>query len=189
MLQKIAARARRARLRTLMPVEAITNIGTVDVALSERERWKSGQLAPEWKARFPQLFDDDDLRITRKQCVHGTHFYEWCGAIELHRTTSYLSLVEKYEFGKSSRSRVHLRKRPIVAQLLPPRVQDALSDRTPGRNTQAPDLLMYAEDRSDWFFCEVKGPGESVRPEQCAKFEWLAEMTSKPVRLLEFRLV
>jgi hypothetical protein len=47
---------------------------------------------------------------------------------------------------------------------------------------------MYAEDRSDSFFCEVKGPRDRLRDEQRLKFELLAEMTSKPVRLLEFRL-
>ena len=65
--------------------------------------------------------------------------------------------------------------------------RDALRDRNQGR-AQAPDLLMYAEDLSDWFFCEVKGPGDRLRDEQVRKFELLANMTSKPVRLLEFRL-
>jgi hypothetical protein len=47
---------------------------------------------------------------------------------------------------------------------------------------------MYAEDLSDWFFCEVKGPSDRLRDEQVRKFARLAEMTSKPVRLIEFRL-
>jgi hypothetical protein len=47
---------------------------------------------------------------------------------------------------------------------------------------------MYAEDLSDWFFCEVVGPRNRLRDEQIRKFELLAEMTSRPVRLLEFRL-
>jgi hypothetical protein len=45
---------------------------------------------------------------------------------------------------------------------------------------------MYAEDLSDWFFCEVKGPRDRLREEQVRKFEHLADMTSKPVRVLEF---
>jgi len=47
---------------------------------------------------------------------------------------------------------------------------------------------MYAEDLSDWFFCEVKGPRDRLRGKQVRKFGLLAEMTSKPVRLIEFRL-
>ena len=40
---------------------------------------------------------------------------------------------------------------------------------------------------SDWFFCEVKGPGDALRPEQVRKFDALAAMTGRPVRLLRLR--
>ena len=99
----------------------------------------------------------------------------------LHQTTSYLSLVEKYEFA------THPRKQQIAAQLLSPPVREALRDRLQG-SAQAPDLLMFAADLSDWFFCEVKGPRDRLRAEQVRKFGRLADMTSKPVRLLEFRV-
>ena len=161
-------------------MEAITKIATVNVVPAQRARWQCGHLAQEWRTRFPNLFDDDDLRIATSQ--PNIHFYEWLGAIVLHHTTGYLALVEKYEFAK------HPRKQQIVAQLLSSPVQDALRDRSPGRNTQAPDLLMFAEDHSDWFFCEVKGPRDSLRDEQREKFEHLANLTSRPVRLIEFRL-
>jgi hypothetical protein len=160
-------------------LEAITKIATVNVARSHRAHWRSGHLAQEWRARFPDLFDDDDLRLANSQPT--IHFYEWLGAVVLHHTTGYLSLVEKYEFA------THPRKEQIVAQLLPGPVRDALRDRAQGR-AQAPDLLMYAKDLSDWFFCEVKGPHDRLRDEQVRKFEVLADMTLKPVRLLEFRL-
>lgn len=162
-------------------MEAITKIGTVTVARAQRARWKSGDLAPEWRGSFPALFDDDDLRIALTQ--PKLHFYEWLGAIVLHHASGYLSLVEKYEFPSA-----HPRKQQIVAQLLPRSVRDALSDRSPGRGAQAPDLPMYAEDHSDWFFCEAKGPRDPLRAEQIRKFELLADMTSKPVRLIEFHV-
>src|SRR5262245_59711906 len=160
-------------------MEAITKVATVDVAPAQRARWQSGHLAQEWRARFPDLFDDDDLRIANSQ--PAIHFYEWLGAIVLHHTTGYLALVEKYEFA------THPRKQQIVARLLPRPVRDALRDRSQG-GAQPPDLLMYAEDLSDWFFCEVKGPRYRLRDEQVRKFGRLADMTSRPVRLLEFRL-
>lgn len=160
-------------------MEAITQLGTVDVVRSQVERWRSGHLAQGWKARFPDLFDEDDLRVATTQ--PGSHFYEWLGAIVLHHTTGYRSLVEKYEFA------THPRKQQIVSQLMPSEVRDALRDRIHGR-AQAPDLLMYAEDLSDWFFCEVKGPRDRLRDEQIRKFGRLADMTSRPIRLLEFRL-
>ena len=48
---------------------------------------------------------------------------------------------------------------------------------------------MYARDLSDWFFCEVKGPRDRLRPEQKRKFEALAAASGKPVRLLHFSWV
>jgi hypothetical protein len=160
-------------------MNGITRIATIQFEAAQRARWQSGHLALEWRTRFPDLFDDDDLRLANSQ--PGVHFYEWLGAIVLHHTTGHLSLVEKYEFA------THPRKQAIVTQLLSAPVQDALRDRGHGR-AQAPDLLMYAADLSDWFFCEVKGPRDRLRDEQIRKFELLAGMTAKPVRLLEFSL-
>jgi hypothetical protein len=48
---------------------------------------------------------------------------------------------------------------------------------------------MYAPDLTDWFFCEVKGPRDSLRDEQCRKFKALADLSGKPVRLLRFQWV
>jgi VRR-NUC domain len=159
-------------------MKGITKIGAIQIERPQAARWKSGHLAPEWRKKFPDLFDDDDLRLATSQ--PGVHFYEWLGAIVLHHATGYLSLVEKYEFG------THPRKQDIIAQLLPPPVRDVLRDRSKGR-AQAPDLFMYAGDLSDWFFCEVKGPRDRLRSEQIRKFQLLADMTAKPVRLLEFK--
>jgi hypothetical protein len=160
-------------------MKPITKIATIQIELAQRARWQSGQLALEWRQRFPDLFDDEDLRLANSQ--PRVHFYEWLGAIVLHHATGYLSLVEKYEFA------MHPRKQEIVSQLLPPPVRDALRDRGRAR-AQAPDLLMYAPDRSDWFFCEVKGPRDRLRDEQIRKFGLLADLTAKSVRLLEFCL-
>ena len=52
---------------------------------------------------------------------------------------------------------------------------------------QAPDLLMYAPDYSDWFFCEVKGPTDRLRSEQREYFEAIAELCGKKIGVLRFR--
>lgn len=75
----------------------------------------------------------------------------------LHHATGYRPLVGKYEFAN------HPRKREIVEALLPAPVLETLQYRTIHGNVQSPDLPMYAPDRSDWFFCEVMGPGDRLR--------------------------
>jgi hypothetical protein len=163
-------------------VQGIVEIGTVEIERAQKERWLSGRLAPEWRRRFPELFDVDDLRLAQgPQGPMGYHFVEWVAAIVLYHTTGYLSLVSKYEFGN------HLAKQRVVAQLLPPALRVALRDRVQHGSAQPPDLLMYAPDLSDWFFCEVKGPGDALRPQQVQKFGALATMTGRPVRLLRLK--
>jgi hypothetical protein len=162
-------------------VAAITDIGTIEIARSQREVWKTGRLSAEWAERYPDLFDELDLQLVKSQGHLGHHFIEWLGAILIYHTTGYLSLVQKYEFAK------HRRKQLIAAKMLPPNVLAILPDRIEHGRAQAPDLLAYSPDFSDWFFCEVKGPGDRLRPEQQRKFEALASASEKPVRLLHFR--
>lgn len=160
---------------------AITDIGTIEILRSQRDLWRSGGLAPEWARRFPEPFDEDDVRLVEGQGPYGWHFVEWLAAMVLYHTTGYLSLVSKYEFAK------HLRKQELVEKVLPPGVLAILRDRTEHGSAQGPDLLVHARDFSDWFFCEAKGPRDRLRAEQERKFEALATVTGKPMRLLHFR--
>ena len=51
---------------------------------------------------------------------------------------------------------------------------------------QCPDLLVYHPDLSDWFFCEVKGPRDSLRPEQIELFREMEHTTGKDVYVVNF---
>jgi hypothetical protein len=104
-------------------VRAITEIGTVEIQRSQQELWRSGRLAPAWAHRFPELFDEDDLRLAQAQGHLGYHFCEWLAAIVLHHATGHLALVSKYEF------RNHPRKQEVVQRLLAPGLRAAISDR------------------------------------------------------------
>ena len=155
--------------------EPIIEIGTIEVERAQVDLWKTGVLAPLWAQRFPELFREHDLDLARAQGHLGYHFIEWLAAIVLHHTSGYHS-AGSYEF----------RHRPtVVEKLLSAEVRALVADRTQ-YSAQGPDLLMYAPDLSDWFFCEVKGPDDSMREVQCNKFAALAELSRKSVRLLRF---
>lgn len=132
---------------------ALHPIGVVQVHPRQRKRFRSGELPAEWARRYPELFDEDDLRLAANRSDY--HFYEWLGAVVIFSTTGYLGLVEKYEF------RAHPRKVRIVEDMISAEALRAIR----GGGTQCPDLLVYAPDRSDWFFCEVKGVGDRLRRE------------------------
>lgn len=144
-------------------------------APEQRERFRSGDLAREWASRFSDLFDSDDLRLALSQ--PNNHFCEWLSAILIFETTGWLSLVEKYEFGS------HRRKTAIVEKLLPPEVLGEMKS----SKIQAPDLLIYSKDFSEWRFCEVKGPGDKIREVQAEQFEKLERVSGKRIEVIYLR--
>jgi len=147
----------------------------------QRERFKAGVLWQDWARQYPDIFDDLDRDIARNQAPLGYHFFEWLGAIFLYNSTGYLSLVEKYEFKN------HARKHAIMSQLVSAEVFDLIQDHAAYQRTQCPDLLAYAPDMSDWFFCEVKGPRDRLQAIQKEFFEALARASGKKIRLIRFR--
>jgi hypothetical protein len=105
------------------PSTSLHDLGVFPVSRALQSRWKQGKVAPAWKRQYPQLFDDDDLRLAKSQGHMGYHFYEWLAAIILHHATGYHALVAKYQFGK------HVRKEAILEKLLPPQMLQLLRDR------------------------------------------------------------
>ena len=73
-----------------------------------RDRWPVS-LARLWRNDYPNLFDDDDVRLSRLQTRN--HFNEWFAAIYVFHSRGLLSLIEKYR-------RSHPRKKPIFERLL-----------------------------------------------------------------------
>jgi hypothetical protein len=148
----------------------------------ERERFFAGVLAQEWKEQYPNLFDDKDLTIALNQLKLHVHFFEWLAAILIYRREGYLSLVEQYQYPS------HKRKNEILGKLISAELFNFMISRkgTYG-GLQCPDLLVYAPDLSDWYFCEAKGPSDHVRERQHSYFEELVRISGKPIRLIQFR--
>jgi hypothetical protein len=143
-----------------------------------RESFRQGTLALEWAARYPHLFDEQDVKLAQNQ--RDAHFYEWLAAILLFEATGYCSLVEKYD------SRSHIKKIEVFARLVPSTVREYICEEI---NGGAPDLFVYDPMGSDWFFCEVKGPTDTVRPGQAACWHRLSELSGREVRLLRFEYI
>jgi hypothetical protein len=148
------------------------------------ERFKSGELWAEWGSAYPEIFDQQDLEIARNQAgpPNNYQFHEWLAAVLIFHAFGYLSLAEQYEF------KVQRRKRTILRELLPEDTFLLVTDHAQrfGR-VQGPDLFAYSPDRSDWFFCEVKGPRDRLRDVQIAYFEELVAATGKDIRVVRFK--
>jgi hypothetical protein len=158
-------------------------LGPIPYTARLRVSFREGRLAEEWVAIYPQLFDALDLRQARNQAASGHLFHEWFAAIALHVATGYRALVAKYQFRK------HARKWDTAQKLIGPSAWGAILERAAESRCHGPDLLMYAEDHSHWFFCEVKGPTDRIRPRQREHFESIAGITQRPIYVLSLREV
>jgi hypothetical protein len=163
-------------------METFETIGELQIHSEQRARFISEGLCEEWAATYPQLFDANDLQIARNQAHLGYHYYEWLAAILLYHAWGYLSLVEHFEF------KSHERKQSILRKLVTTDVIALMTDRRQHGRTQCPDLLVYKPDLSEWFFCEVKGPGDRLSSRQKEYFQALAEVSGEPIRIIRFRI-
>ena len=161
----------------------LQELGIYPFSVDQRERFCQGELWRLWAEQYPMLFDADDQQLALGQASMGYHFYEWLAAILLHETSGFHALVGKYQFSK------HSRKQEIARTILPEEVQAILHDTATHGRTQGPDLLMFAPDYSAFFFCEVKGPHDTVKPAQRRLFEALAGATGRDIGVLKFRSV
>lgn len=142
---------------------------------AQRDRFRLGTLLDEWAARYPNIFDERDVAIAKNQPPY--HFFEWLAAVLFYEAAGYLSLIEKYE------TALHDRKIEVFRKTVPPAVcDDVLANRS-----GLPDLLVYAPNSENWFFCEIKGANDRLKPHQIERFETLAALSRRPVRILRFR--
>jgi len=125
----------------------------------QRERFRRGDLVREWRLRYPQLFDEDDERVLATDFARQYHFCEWLSAILLYESTGYPSLVEKYT------TRCHPQKLQKIEQ-------HSLVRWLRSNEAGQPDLFVFQPESKDWFFCEVKGPGDVIRENQ---LKWAAD--------------
>jgi hypothetical protein len=139
----------------------------------QRDRFVTGELRRAWAKRYPELFDERDVEISENR--PDRHFYEWLAAILIFESTGYHSLIEKYWCDK------HARKFSIYEEIAPSSVRD-LED-----GYGWPDLFCYNVERTNWYFCEVKGHRDSLKDAQLQLFPKLYKITGKPVLVLNLR--
>lgn len=137
----------------------------------------------QWAAQYPEVFDQRDLELANHVTnTANYHFFEWLAAIQIHQSTGYLSLIEKW-----GQKNAHKRKYDLVNQLFDlscfllegPRFGLSFA-------LKGPDLVVYKPDLSDYFFVECKGGKDKLSPEQIQSFQILQQYSGKPVYLYEF---
>jgi len=165
-------------MKMIMPISTehlYKKLPTATALGMERTRFHEGSLLIEWAEQYCQIFDEQEVRIALNQ--PGGHFYEWFAAAHLYETTGWLSLIESYQFRIQKWKRNVLRKLGASELLV---FFDNQGKAGVGRR-QAPDL-------SDFYFCEVKGPTDRLRPVQIEYFEAMSTAAGKEVVILPVEL-
>jgi len=150
--------------------------GTFTYKQELRDRFRSGDLVEQWANQYPQLFDEKTISHARNQAEFGFHFVEWLSAILVWHSTGYLSLGGYFYPSRT--------KQNEVLHKLLPKPECKLIENCMEYHSQPPDWLFYAPDYTDWFFCEIKGPGDQLKNTQKKYFSKIAEVTGKEIYLL-----
>lgn len=145
--------------------------------VEEHKLFKNGHLIEIWASKYPEIFDEDDIRLARSQGKMGLKFYEWLSAITIFNSTGYRVLLEKFEMPK------HERKHNIFKTYAPNEVYDYIMS-PKDKKSQCPDLFCY-NDHGDWFFCEVKGKGDIFREDQKEYFNNIEKISRKEIIVIK----
>lgn len=136
------------------------------------EKWLDGSLKKEWAKDYPDLFDEDDFRITVKQ--KGFHFGEWFAAIYYHKR-GYKVLIEKYIYNN------HPKKLKVANNILgKDNVKYLLN-----LENQPPDLFVYKG--KDFFFAEVKKDADRLSRSQEECFNKMAKKLKTRFEVVELK--
>ena len=145
-------------------------LGGYDASLAKA--WKTGQLPRAWRLEYPEILDDDDLRLALSQPSY--HFLEWVAAIQYFER-GYLVLVEQYIYD------AHPRKVATVQELVGP---EGLRFLRENAGAQPPDLLVYTRGPTDFFFVEIKRGGERLSRGQKKAFGKIESYYGREITVL-----
>jgi hypothetical protein len=133
--------------------------------------WRAGEineLANLWSLQYPGLFDEVDLHIAQRQRPY--HFPEWFTAVHLFQREGARSMVEKYDQPKSHPGK-YARYERVTTKEQRRDLLHICEEKIDGDGVQLPDLFVTALDESEFWFAEIKGPGDKLSKRQLISHE------------------
>jgi hypothetical protein len=137
-------------------------------------------LARQWLQQYPDVFDEDDMRLTVNQPKN--HFCEWFAAIHLFHREGASSLLEKYVFQN------HPKKVAQFAAVLSEQERKTLDAIRKSCAVQPPDLFVFVPKTNRYWFAEVKGPGDRLSDKQIRSHDAINHELGVPVEIIEVKI-
>ena len=157
------------------------DLGSFIITKKQRELYKAGVVWKKWLKDYPDLFDKKDKQLFENQAVFGFGFVEFLSVIFIHNATGYIPLLGSYGW------KTQADKNALVREMVSNETWDLIMNQK-SHHSQPPDLFVYSPDKSNYFFCEVKGPGDRLRETQMQYFMLLQEVSGKPVYTIKYKL-
>jgi hypothetical protein len=152
---------------------------TIHCTNAIRSLWPT-PLARQWLQQYPDIFDQHDLRLTVNQ--PRNHFSEWFAAIHLFHRDGAHSLIGKYLFQN------HRQKVARLASVLSVRELEILRKVCAECAVQPPDLFAFIPKTGRYWFAEVKGPGDRLKPKQVKSHAELARELGVPIEIISVKI-
>ncbi len=142
------------------------------------KRWPR-PLARQWQATYPHIFSEDDLGYTLSFNRGGRryHFVEWFAAIQLYHVYSVRIILKRYSVGPDRWKRDILRRfmdEDDIAFLRPRQL-----------GCHPPDLFLYEDEGTRFWFAEVKGPHDRLQHAQAQSHAMIWRRFKVPVNLVQ----
>lgn len=157
------------------------DLGTFIITKRQKELYKAGTIWNEWLEQYPVLFDEKDRQLFRNQARFGYGFVEFLSIIFLYNATGYIPIFGSYGWSTQKH------KNTLIQELVSKENWDLIMSQKKHRS-QPPDLFAYSPDKTNYFFCEVKGPGDRLRDTQVQYFNLLQEISGKPVYTIKYKI-
>lgn len=155
---------------------AMSNSTLIHCTQALRDLWPS-PLATLWRQQYPNIIDEDDLRITTHQPSY--HFCEWFAAIHLFQRDGVHALIEKYIYAN------HPKKISQLSAILGQQKLNRLMSICEGLHVQPPDLFLYVPGGTRCGFAEIKGPKDRISDAQLQSHVRISEELDLPVEIFE----
>lgn len=159
------------------------------------EKWRDRELIKSWKKQFPDLVQDHHYQIlvNAKNKMSVYTFYEYFTGFEYVKK-GYKFIFEPYvenfllqDYKSQEIKNIKSKFICIVKNIIGDDKFEKLMEVCQNYKTGQPDLFIYKEDGSDFFFAEIKSEKDKLRSHQSELISNIQKLI--PVKIINLKIL
>lgn len=162
----------------LNPDPATPDLKTYAYSENSFSLFRQGELVPQWRKEFPQLFDEDDeAYIIQANAYSEKNFVDWLAAITHFQETKNHALLRGY-LVRSQTTKQHK-----ISEALKIMKHQVLIDLAKKYSSKAfPSHFVINPENQAWYFLNVLTQGQEMNPEQKILFPILESELNSTIK-------